>query len=144
MVISHGGIAELKFREFLKNELYAPKPPDGLLDAISATDPRTELIGRYVAAKTKASFQGSGDLQERVRDTLGISNKALPKGRFTALDGFFRARNDIVHRLDYEDPTSVSVKRHHRSPNDVTAECDTVLRLIADLIHATAELFKES
>ncbi|MBQ0906847.1 hypothetical protein [Micromonospora sp. U21] len=141
-LIARGGTAELKFREHLRNELYSPKPPDGLLEAIAAADPRRELIERYVMAKTKASFQGSGDLQERVRDTLGITNKALAKGRFTALDGFFIARNDIVHRLDYENPTSASVKRHHRNPNDVATECDTVLALVADLIHATAELLK--
>jgi hypothetical protein len=91
---------------------------------------------------TKASFQGSGDLQERVRDTLRIPNKSLPKSRFTSLDKFFTARNDIVHRLDYENPASISVKRHHRNPNDVAAECDTVLALVGDLIHATAGLLK--
>lgn len=138
-LIERGGNAEVKFRLYLESELRGPKPPDGLLDAIAAADPRCKLIERYVDAKTKASFQGSGDLKERVRDVLGISNHRLPVKSLKALDGFFTSRNDIVHRLDYRDPVSRSVKRHARSPAHVTSECNAVLSLIANLIHATAE-----
>ncbi|MGB7979851.1 MAG: hypothetical protein WCF36_03535 [Candidatus Nanopelagicales bacterium] len=66
----------------------------------------------------------------------------MPKTRIDQLNGFFIARNDIVHRLDYVDPGSASVKRHGRSPSDVVQECDLVLVLVADLIGAAAEVLR--
>jgi hypothetical protein len=135
-----GGSADMRFREYLKGQLYEPRPPDGLLDAIAAKDPRAELIERYVNERTKASFQGSGDLKDRVRDVLGIANQRLPSKRFISLDGFFKARNNIVHMLDYARPSSTSMQRNHRAPAVVVKQCDVALALVADLVHATAEL----
>ncbi len=140
VLLHRGGTAEVRFREYLKSQLYEPKPPDGLLDAIAAADPRSQLIERYMGAMTKASFQGSSDLKERVRDVLGITNLRLPSRRFSALDGFFKARNDIAHQLDYANPSSPSVQRNHRAPANVVKQCDTAMALIADLVHATADL----
>ncbi|WP_146174904.1 hypothetical protein [Umezawaea tangerina] len=141
-LIDRGGTAELKFVAYLKDQLHEPKPPEGLLDAVTAMHPREQLVKRYIEAKTRASFQGSRDLKDRVRDLLGISNKALPTSRFTALNGFFVARNDIVHQLDYVNPRSTSMKRHPRTAADVTRECNAVLALVADTILACAGLLR--
>ena len=141
-LIDRGGTAATQFRLYLDGELQGTKAPDGFLDAITAPDPRRQLIDRYVEAKTTASFQGSSDLQKRVRDLLGIPNQKLPKTRFMALDDFFTARNDIVHQLDYVDPASTSVSRNRKSATKVATECGQVLALIADLIHATADLLR--
>lgn len=65
------------------------------------------MIEVYIAARTKASLQGSGDLKSRVRDTLGISNAQLPDAQIDTLGQFFKARNAIVHDLDYEDPSAL-------------------------------------
>ena len=92
----------------------------------------------YIQSKTKASYQGTTDLKERVRDLLGIPKASIPDARIKALDGFFTARNDIAHRLDYVTPQGPSTKRHHRSPADVVKECDRVLIVTSSLIHATA------
>jgi hypothetical protein len=70
----------------------------------------------YIRSKTKASYQGTNDLKERVRDLLGVPKANVTDARIKALDGFFTARNDIVHRLDYVTPQGPSTKRHHRSP----------------------------
>jgi hypothetical protein len=45
--------------------------------------------------------------------------------------------------LDYADPTGTSTKRHHRAPAEVTGECDRVLMVVADLIHATTDLLRK-
>jgi hypothetical protein len=142
-LIQAGGVAEIQFREYLKRELNQARPPSGLVEAVTAPNPREALVERYVIARTRASFQGSGDLKNRVRDLLGISNKTLAEARFTALDEFFVARNNIVHQLDYEDPASPTrSKRYHRAPAKVVEECDIVLALLADLILATANLLR--
>lgn len=141
-LINQGGTAATQFRLYLDGELQGAKAPAGFLDAITAADPRKQLIDRYVDAKTTASFQGSSDLQTRVRDLLGIPNARLPKKRFAELDDFFTARNDIVHRLDYVEPASQSIRRNRRSPPTVAADCGRVMTLIGDLINATADLVR--
>lgn len=141
-LIARGGVAQAKFHEFVKQELHEPRPPDGLFEAMICEDPRSALLDRYLTAKTRASFQGSGDLKTRVRDLLGITNKQIPVARFHALDAFFTARNQIVHRLDYEDPHGVSIKRHHRAPTDVLGQCNLALTVVADLIEETAQALR--
>lgn len=141
-LIDRGGTARTLFDLYLKQQLELPKAPDGLLDAITSADPRAALVRRYVDAKTTASYQGSSDLRVRVRDLLGVPKRALPDARFTALDGFFTARNQIVHRLDYEDPTGTRTARHHRAPAAVVEACDQVLVLATDLIDRTAALLR--
>jgi len=141
-LIDKGGGAKAQFDAYLKDQLDHPSAPEGLLDAVTAPDPRAALIERYVAAKTSASFQGSSDLRRRVRDLLGIPKKALPDARLTALDPFFEARNHIVHRLDYQDPAGQRTARHHRAPADVVIQCDQVLLLANDVVVQTAALLR--
>lgn len=135
-----GSVAAMKFDGYIDEQL--ANPSKEFRAALKAKDPRTQLVRLYVEAKTKASYQGSGDLKDRVRDLLGVSNKALPARQITALDGFFTARNDIVHRLDYVEPQGPSVARHGRSPGDVVQECDRVLAVIAGLITGAAHILK--
>jgi hypothetical protein len=129
--------AARKFDDFLKNELSGP-PSDKLSDAIRGTNPREEMIRLYIEARTKASLQGSSDVKSRVRDTLGISNARLPLARLTQLNGFFTARTEIVHDLDYKSPTGQGVARHPRTQDWVRDQCDTALALVAEIINEAA------
>lgn len=140
LVARPGSTASRKFDVYLDALISNPTAP--FRAALKRTDPRSELVDLYVEAKTKASYQGSGDLKERVRDLLGLTNQQLPVARLEALDGFFVARNDIVHRLDYVEPRSQSTARHSRSPADVVGECDRVLTLVADLINGAADVLR--
>lgn len=137
-LINKGGAARTRFDLFLDQQMKTPS--EALVTAVKAIDPRKALIDLYVDTKTKASYQGSGDLKDRVRDLLGIPNAAIPNKRIEALDGFFTARNDIVHRLDYVSATSTSRARNSRAAAAVVSECDRVLALVSDLIAATASL----
>lgn len=140
LVDRSGTTAAKKFDLYLDEQ--SAKRTDEFRSALKAPNPRAKFIDLYVEAKTKASYQGTDDLKDRVKDLLGIPNKKVATKRIDALNGFFVARNDIVHRLDYVDPRSTSVKRHHRSPSDVVAECDLVLALVADLIDGAAEVIR--
>lgn len=135
-----GTTAAKKFDLFLDEQSRTPSTE--FLLAVKGLDPRAEFIGLYIRAKTKASYQGTGDLRERVRDLLGISNSAISKARIDTLKPFFTARNAIVHDLDYSNPASKSVARHTRSPAAVVQECDEVLSLAADMITATADVLR--
>ena len=139
-LIKSGGTAHLLFERWL--EAQARQPSAHFVAAIKDPNPRSQFVDLYIASKTKASYQGSGDVKERVRDLLGVPKKSVPDGPINALDGFFTARNDIVHRLDYVNPTGPSTKRHHRSPADVVKECNAVLVVASKLIHGTAALLK--
>lgn len=120
--------AAKKFDLYL-DEMIA-SPTETFKAALRTPQPRDELVRLYVEAKTKASYQGSGDVKGRVRDLIGIPNKALASSRITAMDGFFVARNDIVHRLDYVEPGGPSTKRH------------LVLAVIAELITGAADVMR--
>ncbi|MFE7223530.1 hypothetical protein ACFU7D_01980 [Nocardioides sp. NPDC057577] len=135
-----GTTASKKFDLFL-DEL-GRIPTTDFLVAIKDRDPRARFVDLYVRTKTKASYQGTNDLRERVRDLLGISNSAISKVRIDKLDPFFTARNAIVHDLDYADPASTSVARHKRSPGAVVRDCDTALLLVADIISAAADVVR--
>jgi hypothetical protein len=123
-------------------EAQTRQPSSTFISAIKDPNPRSEFVNLYITSKTKASYQGTTDLKERVRDLLGVPKTSVPDAPINALDGFFTARNDIVHRLDYENPTGPSTKRHHRSPADVVKECDAVLAVTSKLIHGTAARLK--
>ncbi|WP_141715939.1 hypothetical protein [Streptomyces sp. OspMP-M43] len=129
--------AARKFDEYLAHEL-AVGPSDPVATAIRSKTPRDELIKLYVAARTKASMQGSEDLRKRVRDTLGIPNAKVSKQRLALLDPFFTARNDIVHDMDYEDPSGTGAKRHTRVMESVRGQCDEVFAVASELIASTA------
>lgn len=135
-----GTTASTKFDLFLDEQ--GRGPSSEFLAALKHMNPRDEFVNLYVRAKTKSSYQGTGDLRERVRDLLGIPNAAISKARIDKLDDFFTARNAIVHNLDYADPSSTSVARHTRSPGTVVQECDVVLTLIADIIGAAADILR--
>ena len=141
-LIDRGSQAAEKFDGYLRGELYAPKPSDEFVTAVVCPDPRTALIDAYRSAKTRQSFQGSGDVRDRVAKLLGIPDAVLRKSRFDALNDFFLARNDIVHQLDYKDINGTSTARNHRTPEWTVAQCDLVLLLLADIIKATAKLVK--
>jgi len=139
-MVRHGGTARTLFERWLEAQVH--QPTSGFIAAIKDPNPRAEFINLYIQSKTKASYQGTTDIKERVRDLLGVSKASVPDARIKALDGFFTARNDIVHRLDYVTPQGPSTKRHHRSPADVVKECDRVLAVTDNLIHATADILK--
>lgn len=142
-LINRGGKAAEKFTGFVKGELQSgDKLSQGMINGITSADPRSALIEIYRTAKTKASFQGSTDLNDRVAKLLGIPDSNLPAARFKALDPFFKARNDIVHGLDYQDVNGSGTARHPRSPDGTVKQCDLVLLLLADLIQNTANLIK--
>jgi hypothetical protein len=136
-LVGHG-TAKIKFDLFL--EAQARQPTEAFLTAIKAANPRAELVALYLEEKTRASYQGTNDLKDRVRDLLGIPNQAMPISTIEGLAGFFIARNDIVHRLDYVDPKSRSTARHHRAPADVISECNRVLVLVSALIQGVADV----
>lgn len=135
-----GSTAAKKFDLYLDEQ--SAKNTAEFRAALKEHHPRSKFVNLYVEAKTRASYQGTADLKDRVKDLLGIANNKVATTRIDALSGFFVARNDIVHRLDYVDPRSKSVKRHHRSPGEVVAECDLVLTLVADLIDGAAEVIR--
>jgi hypothetical protein len=81
------------------------------------------MVELYVASLTKASMQGSSDVKDRVRDALGIANSVVKRQRIGRLDGFFTARNAIVHDLDYQEPSSRRTARHSRRIEDVRDQC---------------------
>lgn len=139
-LIPQGGTARTLFERWLEAQARQPSP--AFISAIKDPNPRSEFVTLYIASKTKASYQGTSDIKERVRDLLGIPKSSVPDAPINALDGFFTARNDIVHRLDYVNPTGTSTKRHHRSPADVVKECDAVLAVASRLIHGTAARLK--
>jgi len=135
-----GTTAAKKFELWLDDEVAVASAP--FRDAVKQPEPRSAFVALYVEAKTKASYQGTSDLKDRVRAPLGIPNKAVATTRIDALGGFFTARNDIVHRLDYVDPRSTSTARNSRSPSLVVAESDLVLALVADLIGGAADVLR--
>lgn len=136
-LIRRGGTtARVKFELFLDEQVQAASAE--FKAAIKDPDPRSLLIDLYVREKTRASYQGTGDLTKRVRDVLGIPNSRISKSRIDALSGFFIARNSIVHAMDYSDPATTSTRRIHRSPGEVVTECDVVLELLSDLIQEAA------
>jgi hypothetical protein len=123
---------------FLEQQLREPTDPKRIHAAMLHADPAAELVSYYVSIRTKASYQGSSDLKKRVRDTLGVGSGVISDSRIERLDEFFRARNAIVHDLDYEEPNSDRIARTHRNPQDVADLCAPVFEVSAELICAAA------
>lgn len=134
--------AKAQFEEYLKNQMKASAPvPQGLRDAVIHPEAAGKVLDHYLGERTRASFQGSGDLDARVRNVLGISGSVIPIASLKALDPFFIARNRIAHDLDYEDTKNPKAsKRTDRKTDDVVALCDGVFAVCSDLIHATADV----
>ncbi|NKR69761.1 hypothetical protein GS536_17230 [Rhodococcus hoagii] len=139
LAAQEGTGARRQFEEYLKMQMTEPRPSDGFRSAVLSIDVADRLLSVYLADKTKASFQGSSDLKKRVRQTLGISNSAVPDASLTALDEFFRARNKIAHEMDLNAPDTESIARVHRKSDTVAEQCTQVFEVGAALIRGAAE-----
>ena len=143
LIHRHPG-AKQHYEAFYRRDLNQPADGRALHRALTGSNPSEQLIEYYVNAKTRSSLQGSGDLLQRVRSPLAIPNEVVPKERFTALDSFFQARNQIVHNMDYRSLEEAVARpktgstRIRRSPTVVASQCGQAIDLVADLIHATA------
>ncbi|MEC4015070.1 hypothetical protein [Streptomyces sp. H27-D2] len=140
VLIAQPGNPRLKYETFIDQQTNAPNVGEEFLAALKEQDPSAALLDLYVVSKTKASFQGSSDLRNRAGASLGITNQQIPKARFTALDSFFTARNDVAHRLDMENVSLSTTKplTKIRAQQDVLQMCDQALLLVRELIKETA------
>lgn len=136
--------AYAQYQAYLKSELALPQVSAPLREAVLSRDVASRLVSHYFGEKTKASFQGSGDLQKRVRQTLGISQSIVPDHVFRDLDVFFVARNNIVHQMDLVDPFSESIRRVHRTPEVVAEMCSQVFDVAVQLINAAASTVRSA
>ncbi|WP_102192769.1 hypothetical protein [Microbacterium aurantiacum] len=142
LIPKSGTAARAQYEAHLKQALSGKNNvDDGLRNAIIGAEPRDGLLEYYLAMKTRASFQGSGDLKKRVRGTLGVPHASIPDSSLESLDSFFTARNKIAHAMDYQRPDEPGrTKRTHRSVDEVTAMCNNALAVSADLLHAVADV----
>jgi len=133
-----------EYEAFLARKLREPEPDKRLLSAMIHVDPATALVEYYLAERSRASFQGSGDLEGRVRKSLGIAGSRVPSATLQSLDEFFIARNSIAHSMDYVDVgTSNRSRRFHRSADETATLCNGTFAVAADLIHAAADVVIE-
>ncbi|MCX6501140.1 MAG: hypothetical protein NT132_01795 [Microbacterium sp.] len=137
-----GTAARAQYEAELKQALSGKdKVDEDLKRAIIGAEPAEHLLVYYLRMKTKASFQGSGDLKKRVRNALGVPNSTVPDATLESLDPFFKARNNIAHSMDYERPDESGRRaRVHRSVDDVTSMCNNALGIAADLLHAVSDV----
>lgn len=140
MLILHHETARRRFETFVDNQVRSPKVTDEFVAALKQRYPHDEMVKLYIADLTKASFQGSGDLRDRAAGALGISNKQMPKKRFTNLDPFFNARNEVAHQLDLRNGYTADEKppRIQRGQEAIGLMCNEALLMVRDLIKATA------
>ncbi|MFE1986749.1 hypothetical protein [Streptomyces mirabilis] len=140
VLITQPGTPRMKYETFIEHHTRASNVEEEFLAALKQQDPGAALVDLYVASKTKASFQGSSDLKDRAGSSLGITNQQIHKARYTALDDFFTARNDVAHRLDMENVSESTMKplRSIRPQQYVLQMCDQALLLVRDLIKETA------
>ena len=145
VLITSNANARSKFERYIDDQANAPKATQDFLGAIKDPDPRTRLLEMYIQDLASPSFQGSKSIKNRCLAALGITNAQLPHPRLAALDGFFRARNDVAHRLDLMQPNGEDARprRQPRRQDDVGRMCDEVLILVRDLIQAAAENLRE-
>lgn len=126
---------------FLNQEMKSSQPDASMRDAVLSADPAGGLMDYYLGARAKASFQGSGDLEKRVRNCLGIAAERVPLERLKSLDEFFTVRNSIVHNMDYQDiEISIRTRRIHRSNDETARLCNLTFEIAADILHAAAEV----
>lgn len=144
LIMQDGTGARHEYELQLKREMEKRKVSDPLRQAVLAVDPVDELLTFYLSEKTKASFQGSGDLKKRVRHTLGISSSVVSDSVLEGLNSFFQSRNKIVHSMDLQDPSSDSLAREHRDFNVVVTQCNMVFEVAVDLILGAVEACKKA
>lgn len=140
LLILHHETAKKRFETFVDNQVRSPKVTEEFVAALKQRDPHEQMVKLYIAGLTKASFQGSGDLRDRAAGALGISNKQMAKKRFTDLDRFFTARNEVAHHLDVLNGSAADEKppRIQRGQDTIGPMCDEALLVVRDLIKATA------
>lgn len=131
-----------QFKNFLMQAMNKQSVDQDFKDAVLAKTPRDSLISYYLAEKTKASFQGSGDLINRVRNTLGLSQRTITDSELQELDPFFTARNNIVHDMDLKDVKFQSTARWPRSHDIVSDDCSRVFEVAMLFITEAAVLIK--
>jgi hypothetical protein len=142
LVSKKGTAARGRYEAFLRDEIKDATNPGRIHAAMLHADPSSELVSYYIEIQVKASFQGSADLKRRVRDALGIGSGRIADSRLEQLDGFFVARNAIVHELDYTSPNTNQIGRRHRNPNEVAGICSEVFEVSAELVTVAAERLK--
>lgn len=108
---------------------------------VSSPNAGAAIINAYVGQLGNGSLQSTEDVR-RVRDALGIK----PEGVFSddAIDflkPFFRARNQVVHELDWKTPTGKRApERRHRGPTQVRNDCQLAIEIAEDFVLATEDL----
>lgn len=144
LILKKATVARRNYELYLKNEMEKPSTSEPFRQAVLADNPREKLLSFYLAEKTKASFQGSGDLIKRVKKVLGIPNGEVSDSSLKKLDPFFEARNKIVHDMDLKDTTTKSIARVHRDSGTVAAQCNTVFDAAVFLIRGAAKVCWEA
>lgn len=139
-LVAHNDNACRKFELYVENQVNAPKPTSAFVDALKAPDPRSRLVELYILGLSGPSFQGSSSIKDRALAALGVTNAQLPTARVISLDPFFRARNDVVHKLDLLEPNRPDSRpaSQPRGQDDVGRMCDEALLLMRDIISAAA------
>lgn len=102
---------------------------------LSAEDPRAEMLTCYVNDITGASFQSTSQLLN-VRRQLGIDSSEVPDDMVDSLKPFFKARNEIVHELDFTRNGNGEIQRRKRSKDEVREHCDNALQVVAMFVRA--------
>lgn len=137
LIRASGTGAHAQYREFLKQAIPAKSVASGLRDVLLDMEIEETILAYYLSQKTKASFQGSGDLKKRVVSVLGLPTSTLSQSVVDDLDGFFTARNEIVHQMDFTEGLGSSVARQPRDINEVMEQCNSALDVAAELVNAT-------
>lgn len=142
LVIYRDQVASDCFLRFRKEQLAGPMEGK-VKEAILSSDPTGELIAAYTHVKTRGSYQGSGDIADRVKAVLAIPNSAVSRKSISDLDPFFTARNAIVHDLDFTNPTGTGRARNPRLLDPTADECEKVFAVSTGLVLATIEKLRQ-
>lgn len=103
----------------------------------SGTSPRDLMVDRWVNSLEANSAQSAARVNE-FATALGVVDKdlrkriAVTRGRTSALEAAFIARNEIAHELDVTRPEEASRKRlesirRYRNVDDIIASCSELL-----------------
>lgn len=137
LIRTAGTGAHAQYREFLKQAIPTKSVDSDLRDVLLDMEIEETVLAYYLSQKTKASFQGSGDLQKRVVTVLGLPKTTLSQTALDGLDEFFKARNEIVHEMDFADSEGRSTARRPRGVTEVQEQCYSALNSAAELINVT-------
>ncbi|GAB2554178.1 hypothetical protein [Kribbella endophytica] len=144
VLIKAGGPANGKFIGYLHESRLQGNLTKATKNAITADDPRAQLIDLYVEDLAGSSLQSWTDLQA-VRNALGLSDQYLDDQYLESLKPFFAARNEISHELDLLDPSGRGDRgRRHRDMTAVGKQCDSVIQVIELFLRETAAVVNSS